>query len=165
MSIFAESKTMPQEIERKFLVRSDEFKSLAKGEYIHQGFLSTVKERVVRVRIKGEEAWITVKGISKGASRAEFEYEIPFEDARFLLNHICEQPTISKHRYAVLFEGFTWEVDEFHGENEGLVVAEIELPAEDTPFDLPPWAGEEVTTDTRYFNASLVKNPYKNWKT
>lgn len=154
---------MPQEIERKFLVRSGEFKSLGKGEYIHQGFLSTVKERVVRVRIKEDRAWITVKGISKGASRAEFEYEIPLADAHFLLDNICEQPTISKHRYAIPYGGFTWEVDEFHGENEGLVVAEIELPAEDTVFQKPSWVGEEVTSDPRYYNANLIRNPFKNW--
>ncbi len=154
---------MPKEIERKFLVTSNEYKSLGKGEYIHQGFLSTVKDRVVRVRIKGEKAWLTIKGISHGASRAEFEYEIPFTDARFMLENLCEKPTIEKHRYLVPFAGFNWEVDEFHGENDGLVVAEIELPAEDTVFDLPAWVGEEVTSDARYYNANLVKNPYKNW--
>lgn len=154
---------MPKEIEHKFLVKGDLYKALATGEFIRQGFLNTDKERVVRVRIKGEKAWITIKGISKGASRAEFEYEIPLEDAHYLLDNICEQPTISKHRYAIPFGGFTWEVDEFHGDNEGLVLAEIELPAEDTVFDLPSWIGTEVTGDPRYYNANLVKNPYKDW--
>jgi len=155
---------MPKEIERKFLIKSDVYKSLGAGEYIHQGFLSTVKERVVRVRIRGEKAWLTIKGISHGATRAEYEYEIPFADAQFMLENLCEKPTIEKHRYLVPFAGFTWEVDEFHGENDGLVVAEIELPKEDTEFDLPEWAGEEVTHDARYYNANLVKNPFRNWK-
>jgi len=155
---------MSQEIERKFLVKSDAFKTLAIGEYVHQGFLSTEKERVVRVRIKGEKAWITIKGISTGATRAEFEYEIPLDDGKFMLEYLCERPTIEKHRYLVPFAGFTWEIDEFHGENEGLVVAEIELPSEGAEFELPEWAGEEVTSDARYYNANLVKNPFKNWK-
>lgn len=155
---------MSQEIERKFLVNNDNYKTLTKGEYIHQGFLSTVKERVVRVRIRGEKAWLTIKGISHGATRAEYEYEIPFADAQFMLENLCENPTIEKHRYLVPFAGFTWEVDEFHGENDGLVVAEIELPEEDTEFELPEWAGEEVTHDARYYNANLVKNPFRNWK-
>jgi adenylate cyclase len=154
---------MPQEIERKFLVTSDDYKSLAKGEYIHQGFLSTVKERVVRVRIRGEKAWITIKGISTGASRAEFEYPVPLEDAKYLLENICEKPTIEKHRYEIPFTGFTWEVDEFHGENDGLIVAEIELPSEDAAFDIPGWIGEEVTSDPRYYNANLVRKPFKTW--
>lgn len=155
---------MSREIERKFLVVSQAYKSLARGEYVHQGFLSTEKERVVRVRIKGEKAWLTIKGLSEGASRAEFEYEIPPDDGKFMLEYLCEKPTIEKHRYLVPFAGFTWEIDEFHGENEGLVVAEIELPSEDTEFELPEWAGEEVTLDARYYNANLVKNPFKNWK-
>lgn len=165
MTIFAHQLifSMPQEIERKFLVKNASYKTLGKGEYIHQGFLSTEKDRVVRVRIKGEKAWLTIKGISLGAARAEFEYEIPCADARFMLENLCEKPTIEKHRYLVPFAGFTWEVDEFHGGNDGLVVAEIELPAEDTAFDLPAWVGEEVTSDARYYNANLVKNPYKNW--
>jgi len=157
-------KNMPQEIERKFLVKNATFKTHGKGEYIHQGFLSTEKERVVRVRIKGNKAWLTIKGISKGASRAEFEYEIPLEDAKYMLENLCERPTIEKHRYLVTFAGFTWEIDDFHGENDGLVIAEIELPSEDTAFDLPEWIGEEVTHDARYYNANLVKNPFRNWK-
>jgi adenylate cyclase len=154
---------MPQEIERKFLVKNASYKTLGKGEYIHQGFLSTTKERVVRVRIRGEKAWLTIKGITQGASRAEFEYEVPLADAQFMLEQLCEKPTIEKHRYIVPFAGFTWEIDEFHGENDGLVIAEIELPSEDAIFDLPSWVGAEVTSDARYYNANLVKNPFKNW--
>jgi adenylate cyclase len=155
---------MPKEIERKFLVRSDIYHSLTKGEYVHQGFLSTEKERVVRVRIKEDKAWITIKGKSAGATRAEFEYEIPKADAQFLLENLCIRPTIEKYRYRINIEGFTWEVDEFLGENEGLVIAEIELEAEDQEFPMPGWIGEEVTGDPRYYNANLVMNPFKNWK-
>lgn len=163
MSIFAESYTMPKEIERKFLVTGDTFKSLAKGEYIRQGFLSTEIARVVRVRIKGEKAWITVKGLSVGATRAEFEYEIPPVDAKYMLENLCEKPTIEKYRYVIDYEGFTWEVDEFLGDNAGLLVAEIELESEYQAFPLPAWVGEEVTGDDRYYNANLIKNPFKNW--
>jgi adenylate cyclase len=154
---------MAKEIERKFLVKDDSYKKLGQGEYLHQGFLSTDKERVVRVRIKGESAWLTIKGINIGATRAEYEYEIPMEDAEYMLEHLCLKPTIEKHRYLVPYAGFTWEVDEFHGENEGLVVAEIELPSEATPFDLPAWVGEEVTDDPRYYNANLVERPFRRW--
>ena len=155
---------MAKEIERKFLVKDDSYKRQGKAEYIHQGFLSTDKERVVRVRIRGGKAWLTVKGISVGAKRAEYEYEIPREDAEYMLEHLCLKPTIEKHRYLVKHGGFTWEVDEFHGANEGLVVAEIELPAEGTTFDIPAWAGEEVTGNARYFNSNLVKRPFKEWE-
>jgi adenylate cyclase len=154
---------MAQETERKFLVKDDSYKKLGKGEYLHQGFLSTNEERVVRVRIKGGQAWLTIKGKTAGATRAEYEYEIPKSDAEYMLQHLCLKPTIEKHRYIIQHASFTWEVDEFHGENEGLVVAEIELPSEDTPFDLPTWVGEEVTGEPRYFNANLVKRPYNSW--
>lgn len=147
------------------MVKGQAYKALGKAEYIHQGFLSTEKEHVVRVRIREEKAWITIKGLTEGISRAEFEYGIPFEDALYMLNNLCEAPTLEKHRYLVTFEGYTWEVDEFHGENEGLVIAELELKSEDEEFPLPGWIGEEVTGDPKYYNANLVKNPYKNWKT
>ena len=156
---------MANETERKFLVRNQEYKSLGTKHYIHQGFLSTDKERVVRIRVFDEQAFITVKGKNTGATRTEFEYEIPLEDAKFMLEQICVRPTIEKYRYNINYEGFTWEVDEFLGENEGLLVAEIELEVADQEFSLPGWVGEEVTADPRYYNANLVKNPYKNWKT
>jgi len=156
---------MANEIERKFLVINQEYKSLGTKHYIHQGFLSTDKERVVRIRVFDEQAFITVKGKNTGATRTEFEYEIPLEDAKFMLEQICVRPTIEKYRYNINYEGFTWEVDEFLGENEGLLVAEIELEVADQEFSLPGWVGEEVTADPRYYNANLVKNPYKNWKT
>jgi adenylate cyclase len=127
-----------------------------------QGYLNRDKARTVRVRIAGEEAFLTVKGISNGARRAEFEYPIPLWDARELLI-LCEQPLVEKYRRKILHEGFEWEVDEFVGENAGLVVAEIELPAEDAVFALPDWVGAEVTEDARYFNSSLSKAPFSSW--
>jgi adenylate cyclase len=156
---------MPLEIERKFLVKSTGYRQLGKYLQIHQGFLSTEKERVVRVRIMGKQAFLTIKGISKGISRAEYEYKIPVADAKYMLENLCIKPTINKYRYKVNIEGFTWEIDEFLGENEGLVIAEIELKAAGQQFPKPEWIGEEVTEDVRYYNANLVKNPFKSWKT
>jgi adenylate cyclase len=155
---------MPQEIERKFLVKNKTYKRLVNPFYIHQGFLSTDKDRVVRVRIYGDNAFITIKGITKGISRAEFEYPIPVTDAESMLNHLCLKPTIEKYRYKINFAGNTWEVDEFLGENEGLVIAEIELEHAGQEFAIPAWVGEEVSHDPRYYNANLVKHPFKNWK-
>lgn len=152
---------MAIEIERKFLVHGDAWRD-APAIFYSQGYLNRVKERTVRVRIAGEEAFLTIKGISSGATRAEFEYPIPLWDARDLLA-LCEQPLIEKYRRKILFEGFVWEVDEFLGENAGLVVAEIEVPAEDTVFTKPAWVGVEVTSDSRYFNSSLSANPYSKW--
>jgi adenylate cyclase len=154
-----------KEIEKKFLVKGD-FKPYVVKEYkIVQGFLSTVPERTVRVRIKGDKGYITVKGIgnASGASRFEWEKEISVDDAKALLE-ICEPGVIDKTRYIVKADGdLIFEVDEFYGENDGLIVAEIELPSEDTPFTKPDWLGEEVTGDVKYFNSMLMKNPYKNW--
>ena len=156
---------MAKEIERKFLIKSD-FKTFSKKETrITQGYLSSVPERTVRVRVKGEKGFITIKGIGSesGASRYEWEKEIPVKEVQDLLK-ICEPGVIDKTRYLVEFEGFTWEVDEFYGDNEGLTVAEIELPEEDTVFKKPSWVGDEVTGDVKYFNSMLMKNPYSNWK-
>lgn len=152
---------MAQEIERKFLLKNKNWPHDNVMKY-RQGYLSCVKERTVRVRIAGDKGWITIKGISAGASRQEFEYEIPLQDAGMLLD-ICEKPLIEKNRYKVVEKGFTWELDEFLGENQGLAIAEIELEHEDQEFIKPDWIGEEVTHDPRYYNASLVKKPYKNW--
>ena len=152
------------EIERKFLVKNDVFKKLAEAEIYYQGFLSTNKERIVRVRISKGKAWLTIKGISKGALRQEFEYEIPVNDAEFILNEICKKPAILKKRYRIPWGGFIWEVDEFLNENEGLVIAEIELETEDQVFDLPEWIGKEVTGNKKYYNAYLVNHPYSTWK-
>ena len=155
---------MAQEIERKFLVSGD-FKSEAvKATRITQGYLSSVPERTVRVRIKGDKGYMTVKGIGSdsGASRFEWEKEIPVEDVRELLK-ICEPGVIDKTRYLVPAGKHTFEVDEFYGDNEGLVVAEVELGSEDEDFVRPGWLGEEVTGDPRYYNSMLMKKPYKTW--
>jgi len=152
---------MAVEIERKFLVVGEAWR-IAPAVFYSQGYLNRDKARTVRVRIAGEEAFLTIKGTSVGARRAEFEYPIPLWDARELLA-MCEQPLIEKNRRKILHEGFVWEVDEFLGENLGLVVAEIELPAEDTAFAQPDWVGEEVTEDVRYFNSNLSRTPFTHW--
>lgn len=155
---------MAQEIERKFLVKGD-FKSFSqKQTRITQGYLSSVPERTVRVRIKGEKGFITIKGIgnASGASRYEWEKEISLAEADELLK-ICEPGVIDKTRYLVNVGKHTFEVDEFYGENQGLVVAEIELGAEDESFEKPGWLGEEVTGDVRYFNSMLMKKPFTTW--
>lgn len=154
---------MSKEIERKFLVRGD-FKSLAfRSERITQGYLSSVPERTVRVRIKGNEGFITIKGLSNasGLTRYEWEKEIPVDEARELLQ-LSEPGMIDKTRYLVQVGKHVFEVDEFYGENEGLILAEIELQSEDEPFEKPEWLGKEVTGDPRYYNAMLSKKPYKN---
>ena len=152
---------MGQEIERKFMVKKGVWRDKKATKY-RQGYLSTVKERTVRVRTIEDKGYLTIKGISIGASRMEFEYEIPRQDADSLLD-ICEKPLIEKNRYKVENGGFVWEVDEFFGENQGLIVAELELENEDQYFPRPDWIGEEVTDEPRYFNANLVKNPYSKW--
>ncbi len=154
---------MGVEIEKKFLLVSTEWKDLAQGVAYRQGYLSSVKERTVRVRTINDKGYLTVKGISVGATRVEYEYEIPVEDANELLDGLCEKPLIEKNRYKVDFGGFVWEIDEFFGENDGLIVAEIELESEDQSFDKPAWVGEDVTGDPRYFNSNLIKNPYSTW--
>ena len=152
---------MSTEIERKFLVTGTEWRQ-ANGVRFSQGYLSRDKERTVRVRVAGERAFLTVKGLTKGASRAEFEYEIPVADAEQLLK-LCEGPVVQKVRHVVVYQGFRWEVDEFLGENAGLVIAEIELQKEDQLFERPGWLGQEVTEDPRYFNSNLAANPYSAW--
>jgi len=153
---------MPLEIERKFLVLGDAWRS-APHRYIRQGYLNRDKGRTVRVRIAGEDAWLTIKGPSNGAVRSEFEYAVPLEDARQMLA-LCERPLIEKNRYLAQHQGHTWEVDEFLGDNAGLVVAEIELESEQEAFGRPAWVGEEVTQDARYFNSNLATHPYSQWK-
>ena len=154
---------MAQEIERKFLVNGNAWRELAKGTVYRQGYLSTVKERTVRVRVVGDKGYLTVKGLTVGAKRTEYEYEIPVADADAMLNELCEKPLIEKTRHNIPFDGLIWEVDEFAGDNEGLVVAEVELSDEDQEIGLPDWIGEEVTDDPRYFNSNLVAYPYKSW--
>ncbi|MDD4385355.1 MAG: CYTH domain-containing protein [Bacteroidales bacterium] len=155
---------MAQEIERKFLVKG-EFKPLSnKQTRITQGYLSSVPERTVRVRIKGDKGFITIKGIGSqsGASRYEWEKEIPVEEVNELLK-ICEPGVIDKIRYLVTVGKHTFEVDEFFGDNQGLTVAEIELNSEDEAFQKPSWLGDEVTGDAKYYNSMLMKNPYTKW--
>ncbi len=155
---------MAQEIERKFLVEGD-FKAVAiKATRITQGYLSSVPERTVRVRIKGDKGYITIKGIGSdsGASRYEWEKEIPITEVEELLK-ICEPGVIDKTRFLVKAGAHTFEVDEFYGDNEGLVVAEVELSSEDEGFLKPEWLGKEVTGDVKYYNSMLMKNPFKKW--
>ncbi|MCK5378046.1 MAG: CYTH domain-containing protein [Acidobacteria bacterium] len=154
---------MAQEIERKYLLAGDGWKNLAEGTLYRQGYLSTVKERTVRVRTIGEKAFLTIKGITVGISRLEFEYEISLDDAQQMLDELCKKPIIEKHRSKIEYGGLIWEVDEFHGANEGLVIAEVELESADQVIDLPDWVGEEVSGDPRYFNAALVGRPFNTW--
>jgi len=154
---------MGKEIERKFLVKNRTWEDEAQGKYYHQGYLSSERERVVRVRIAGDDAFLTIKGINKGAIRDEFEYPLPQEDASYMLKNLCEQPTIEKYRYRIPFEDHVWEVDKFLGENTGLVIAEVELKSEEERVTLPDWIGEEVTGDPRYYNSNLVKLPFRKW--
>jgi adenylate cyclase len=151
------------EIERKFLLSGDGWKNLGEPVFFKQGYLSSNKERVVRVRIEGDRAVLTIKGANKGATRGEWEYEIPVADAIELLDGLCEQPLIEKFRRRIPFAGNVWEVDEFLGVNAGLVVAEIELQSEDQQFDQPDWIGAEVTDDLRYLNSNLIKQPFSTW--
>ena len=154
---------MGEEIERKFLVVGDRWRERATGTLFRQGFLSTEPVRTVRVRVAGERAWLTIKGKTVGASRTEYEYPIPVEDGQHMLDTLCKRPLIEKTRYALDAGSHTWEIDVFEGDNAGLVVAEIELGAEDEPFEKPAWLGEEVTHDPSYFNSNLVEHPYRDW--
>lgn len=154
---------MGQEIERKFLVKAESWRRPDNGIRYRQGYLSTVTERTVRVRTAGDKAYLTIKGVTVGATRAEYEYEIPLADANEILDRLCERPLIEKTRYRVAHGGLVWEVDEFEGENAGLIISEVELQREDQAITLPDWVGEEVTHDPRYFNANLVAHPFRRW--
>jgi adenylate cyclase len=156
---------MAIEIERKFLVDHDKWEVLRKpgGKLYRQGYISTDPNKTIRVRLAGNNAYLTIKGISLGASRKEFEYEIPETDAKEFLEHFTEAE-ISKTRYKIEYSRKIWEVDVFHGENEGLIIAEIELQSESEKFDVPDWVTEDVTTESKYFNSNLSKHPFKSWK-
>jgi adenylate cyclase len=158
---------MPSEIERKFLVNLDQIPLPSNGIEIKQGYLplSENVKTAVRVRVKGEEAFLTIKGENKGATRQEFEYTIPVSEALELLEELCHKPLIEKTRYEISVDKHIWEIDIFHGDNKGLVVAEIELAAENDQFECPNWLTEEVTDDPRYYNSNLLQEPYKNWCT
>jgi len=154
---------MPKEIERKFLLKSDSWRGQGDGKRYRQGYLSTVKERTVRIRTAGDKAFVTIKGVSAGATRSEYEYEIPVPDANEMLDQLCERPLIEKTRYRISHAGLVWEVDEFEGENRGLITAEVELKDEHQSVTLPSWIGEEVTGDPQYFNSNLVAKPFTKW--
>jgi CYTH domain-containing protein len=155
---------MGKEIERKFLVNVEEWQKVEKpaGLPIRQGYLTTDPNKTIRVRLTGTEGFLTIKGLSVGASRLEYEYAIPVNEAQELLDNFSIAE-LSKIRYIITFNNETWEVDEFLGDNAGLLVAEIELEQEDAYFDRPQWVGKEVTEDAKYYNSNLTINPYKNW--
>ena len=154
---------MGKEIERKYLIKDDTWRKDASGTTYRQGYLSTVKERTVRVRTIDDKGFLTIKGITIGATRREYEYEIPMADANEMLDELCEKPIIEKTRFKISHAGLTWEIDEFAGVNQGLIVAEVELESEDQNIDFPAWVGEEVSGDPRYFNSNLIANPFANW--
>jgi adenylate cyclase len=157
---------MAAEIERKFLVKNESWRSHVESHSgIEQGYLTSGANATVtvRVRLKGDAAYLTIKGAASGISRAEYEYPIPVEDARAMLRDLAVLPVVDKIRYRVRSGEHLWDLDLFHGENEGLVMAEVELGSEDEVFELPEWAGAEVTGDARYYNVNLARHPYKHW--
>ncbi len=155
---------MALEIERKYLIDLEKIGTLENGIRIKQGYLSTNKDAVVRVRVKNDKAYLTIKGSNSRITRLEFEYEIPLNEANEMLEKLCQKPVIDKTRYIINHENHTWEVDVFYGDNEGLVVAEVELSSEDEHINLPIWVKEEVSHDNRYFNSNLMKLPFKDWE-
>lgn len=155
---------MPVEIERKFVVVSDDWRAIAKpAQALRQGYLSVTPERTVRVRTRGDSGWVTIKGRGAGARRPEFEYAIPHHEAMEILDTLALRPLIEKLRYRVPIGRHVWEVDVFGGANQGLIVAEVELSHEDEPIELPSWVGREVTADPAYANAALVRAPFNTW--
>lgn len=154
---------MTVEIERRFLLKNDHWRRTASTpQTLQQGYLSVEKERTIRVRIINNQAWLTLKGYISDVSRSEFEYEIPLAHAQQMMATMCPFK-MEKHRYTVIYDGFTFEIDEYFGENAPLIVAEIELPAENTPFTKPDWLGEEITSEGKFTNAYLSKHPYSTW--
>jgi adenylate cyclase len=154
---------MAQEIERKFLVTDFSWRSAATGQLYRQGYLPTRDQTTVRVRIVGDCGYLTLKGPSTGITRLEFEYEIPLADAEMMLAQLCPPPLIEKWRYRLRVGEHVWEIDEFLGDNAGLLMAEVELASETESFERPSWVGQEVSHDPRYYNANLVKRPYTTW--
>ncbi|KAB7627451.1 CYTH domain-containing protein [Alkalilimnicola sp. S0819] len=156
---------MAEEIERKFLLLNEDWRgAVQRSVAFAQGYLLGARQASVRVRIEGEQANLNIKGVTLGVRRAEYEYPIPLADAREMLDTLCEGPLIEKTRHYVEHQGHTWEIDEFHGDNAGLRVAEIELAHEDEPFARPGWLGAEVSGEARYYNVMLVKHPYREWR-
>ncbi len=155
---------MAKEIELKFLLRDDSWRDLVSEEIsMRQGFLCDGFERSMRVRTENDKAFLNIKSSTDGIHRLEYEYQIPFDEAQEMLDSIALQPLIEKVRYLIPAGEYEWEIDRFSGENEGLVVAEIELPSIDTDFERPPWLGKEVSDDFRYYNVSLRETPYSKW--
>ncbi|WP_414527185.1 CYTH domain-containing protein [Nodularia chucula] len=154
---------MPQEIERKYLLKSDSWRNLAPGTAYCQGYIATKDQVTVRVRIIGTQGYLTIKGPSVEYSRLEFEYPIPVEDAQEMLHKLCQRPFIEKVRYKIQWGDLIWEIDEFAGLNKGLILAEVELSDPDQEIELPPWIGAEVSHDPRYFNSYLVTHPFLEW--
>ncbi len=155
---------MATEIEHKFLLKNDNWrKEIYKSVYYKQGYLSSTDKNSIRIRISDSNAWINIKSPVVGRQRQEFEYEIPLSDADEILETLCHHPLIEKTRHFVNHQGHVWEIDEFRGDNAGLIVAEIELSSLEEEFTLPEWADQEVTHELRYYNNQLCKNPYKNW--
>ncbi len=157
---------MGTEIERKFLLANDSWRSMVSERLLFRQAYIHFRENsngIVRIRIAGDQGFLTLKGPVSGCSRKEYEYEIPLEDANRMIDDFCERPFIEKFRSIVRNGADCWEIDEFLGDNQGLTVAEIELESEDAPFDRPLWLGEEVTGKPEYYNSSLARNPYKNW--
>lgn len=156
---------MNVEIERKYRVTDTSYRTQAtRCTCYRQGYLSATPTATVRIRIAGDQAFITIKGTTTGCSRQEYEYPIPVADATRMLDSLCQSGLIEKRRYLYPYAGHTWEIDEFMGDNEGLIVAEVELQSESEAVQLPPFIGREVTGDPRYYNACLAQNPYKNWE-
>ena len=154
---------MKIEIERKFLVSSEDWRPPQSGTLYRQGYLCTDPQRTVRIRISGGAAILAIKGHGEGLARPEFEFPIPATDAEMLFEQCCLQPLVEKYRYRIPYAGLTWEVDEFLGANHGLILAEVELERVDQPVALPSWVGAEVTGDPRYYNAYLARHPYTGW--
>ena len=154
---------MAIEIERKFLVKEKPFSIAKRSLKINQGYIINEKSKVIRVREKGDDYFLTIKGNNIGISRLEYDFPISKEDAKELIFHFCKTTLIEKTRHYIEYKGHTWEVDEFHGKNNGLIVAEIELESEDEKFEIPDWVGEEVTQDDRYYNMNLAIHPFTSW--
>lgn len=154
---------MAEEIERKFLVRDFSWRDKASKQLYRQGYIPTQNQTSVRIRIVGNRGYLTIKGPNEGLTRSEFEYEIPLTDAESMLTQLCSPPFVEKWRYRMTVGTHLWEIDEFLGDNAGLILAEVELSSESESFTLPPWIGEEVSHDPRYYNVNLAKNPYRSW--
>lgn len=155
---------MPVEIERKFLLSSDKWRDeVIRCSRIRQGYMGTVDKASVRIRVQGEKANINIKSATLGMRRMEYEYEIPLNEAEEMLDQLCNQPQIDKTRFIVKRGKHVWEIDEFYGDNQGLIVAEVELDSEDEKITKPDWIGDEVTADPRYYNVSLIKHPFNQW--